>query len=376
MLRIVYNNRKQDKMKKYLLSFLLGAIFLLAPPSAYAQKTDETADQREAKFEDKMERLFKEPDTVDEVLKMLKERAEIKIKEKRREQLLKTKISASVLTGFETNPLNDENEKSDVFVEEDFSFNWLPTFNENFSADLGYRLANQSYSEQTDLSTFDHVFNASFKYYPFPDHLLLLQPGGEYEWLIYPLDETATYEDTKTFLKFKHYVGKEWHYGGKYEYSYKVYDKKFARDTTQQNIDGRTDSRNTVELYVTKYIGKLSAKLRGKIYRNDSNDLYQEYYDYDSYRGYFTLSGSFLKDNKLYVSFTPDFEVKSYDERVARDTNVARVDHVTQYKLDFYYTLAKNWELSYNFTNKLSSSNASGGEFDNMTNQIGVTLNF
>ncbi len=364
-------------MKKYLLLFFGGAIFLLVlAPAVYAQKTDETSDQREAEFKDKIERLAQEPDTVDEVLKMLQERTEIKIKEERRKQFLKTKISASLLTGFETNPLNNENEKSDVFVEENFSFSWLPTLNEHLSADLSYRLANQSYSEQTDLDTFDHVFNTSLKYYPFANHLLLLQPGGEYEWLIYPRDETGTYEDTKAFLKFKHYVGQKWHYGGKYEYSYKVYDKRLARDNEQRNIEERIDTRNTVELYATRYIGQWSARLKGKIYRNDSNDLFQESYDYNGYRGYFTLSKSFLKDKKLYVSFTPDFELKSYDERVARDTNVARVDHVTQYKLDFYYTLVKNWELSYSITQKLSTSNATAGEFDNMTNQIGVTCTF
>ena len=368
---------KISHLNSFNVLFLLTFIFLAAVQPAFAQKTDETAQQREFSIEDKMERLFKEDETVEGVLKLLKERAEAKIKEKRRQQLLKTRISASGYAGLESNPLNDENEKTDVFIEEDFAFNWLPTFNKDFSADIGYRLANQTYMEQTDLSTFDHVWNAILKYYPFDSHLLMLQPGIEYDWLTYPLDETATYEDIRTFTKFKHYVGKEWHYGGKYEHSSKVYSDKLARDINKVDILGeaRSDERNTVELYLQRYLGKkYSAKLRGKVYRNNSNDKYQEYYDYDGYRGYFTLAGSFLKDDKLYVTFTPDFEKKSYHHRVA--DNTAREDRVTQYKVDMYYTFTKNWELSYLLTRKFSSSNASGGEFDNMTNQVWFTYNF
>ena len=341
--------------------------------SVHAQVSQEAVDQRESKISDKAD-FLKKPETVDDIFQMLQQRAEIKLKEKKRQLLLKTKISMGIFYGFETNPLNDSSNKGDHFTEEDFSLDWVPTFDKKFSADVGYRLYNQDYSEQTDLNTLDQAVSASLKFYPFESGKITFQPGVEYEWLWYPRDESSGYEDTKSFLKFKHYLGTDWSYGGKYEYSYKFYDNKFARDTNQNDLNyARTDYRNTVELSVTRNISQYSIKLRGKVYRNNSNEEYQKYYDYDSYRWYITFSGSLLKD-KHYISFTPDFETKNYRRRIA--VNTARADHVLEYKMDAYYTFNKNVSFSYNFSNKILNSNAASGEFKDIINQIGITVDF
>ena len=365
-------------MKKYLaiLTGILTATSILSSSLSYAQSTEDTVEQRESKIEDKKEDLLKKMETPDEILRMIRERAEAKLVEKRKQLLRKFKIAAALKNGFETNPLNDQAEKGDWFVEEELTMNWLPTFTKHLAADVGYRVTNQSYMEQTDVSTFDNDFTASLKYYPFESHELFLQPGVTFEWLNYPHDELATYADTKRFLKFKHYIGTKWYYGGKYEYSDKVYDNKLARDINKNSLSEivRNDHRNTVELYATRNIAKYSVRLKAKAYRNNSNDEYQAYYDYYAYRGYLTLSGSFLKDDRLYVSFTPDYEVKSYDRRVAVDT--ARWDNVLNYRLDAYYTMTKNLELAYTYSYKNSVSNAEAGEFLDITNSMGITYRF
>ncbi len=370
---------KEKKMKNNKISFLLFLIFIfvfaIPPLPSYAQTTPEAVEQREFKIIDRTEELLKKPETAEELIKMLKERAEMKLKEKRKALLKKTKWSTGVISGYETNPANDANDKNDFYVEEDFSFNWLPTFHNNISADVGYRFANQTYYEQTDLNTQDHTISASLKFYPFESGKLYLQPGIEHEWLWYTLDDTSTYEDTKAFIKFKHFTGKNWSTGGKYEYSYKDYNNKYARDENKNILQIlRHDYRNTAELYVTRFLGKYSVKLRSKLYRNNSNDSYQKFYDFYSYRGYITLARSFLKDDKLYISFTSDFERKNYDRRVA--VNTARNDNVMEYKFDAYYTVTKNWSLNYGLTHKESSSNAGAGEFNDTTHQLGLTLDF
>jgi len=280
-----------------------------------------------------------------------------------------------VAAGFETNPLNDALEKGDYFNEESFSINWVPTFSEQWGADIGYRVTHQNYFEQTDLSTLDQALTGSLKYYPWEDGKLLLQPGAEFEWLYYPKDDLSTYEDTKAFLKFKHYAGEKWNWGGKYEYSYKIYEAKRTRDEAKNTLQpARADYRNTAELYITRYIDKYSVKLRGKAYRNNSNDAYQKFYDYDAYRGYVTLSRSFLEEDKLYLSFTPNYERKNYHRRDAEGT--ARHDDIVEYKLDLYYTLKKYWTLTYNYAHKASNSNAAGGEYTNITNKVGLMVDF
>jgi len=225
------------------------------------------------------------------------------------------------------------------------------------------------------VSSFDHALNGTLKLYPAGSGEFRLEPGIEYEWLHYPFDENSGYENFKQFVKFKHYIGKNWNYGGKYEHSFKTYDKKEARNDSQANLGfNREDHRHLVELYGTRYIGKFSVKLKGKAYWNTSNDHYNEYYDYESYRGYLTLAGSFLEDDKLYVSFTPSLERKNYQDRQVVDT--ARYDDVMQFKLSSYYTVNKNITCSYSCTYKEVDSNYNVGEYHDVTNQLGVYIDF
>ena len=361
-------------MKKTYILFIASIILSSGQLPVYAQ-SEESQEQKVLKAEERSEEAFQKPETVKEILEILKERAQLKLKEKRKELLRRKRISASTYISFENNPLNDSSTKGDYSVEQDFSINWQPAFNKTFGADIGYWLVDQEYFEQTDLSSLDHAVNATMKYTPFEKSRLRLEPGVEYEWLYYARDENSSYEDFKYFLKFKNYIGQEWNYGGKYEHSFKVYDKKRARDANKTNLGlNREDNRHTIELYVTKYIGKYSIKLREKLYRNTSNDAYQEYYDYDSSKTYLTLSGSFLKDDKLYISLTPSFERKNYHHRVAVDR--ARYDDVREYKLSAYYSLNKNITLSYAFSHKQVDSNYTIGEYHNVTNKIGMTFDF
>jgi len=363
---------------------ILNFIFIY-PTFIFAQGlSDETREQQEYKQEQHLEDLEKlkeiqtTPKTAEEVLEMLKARAKEKIEERRKKELLKTKISAGVTSGYETNPANTQDilEKGDSWWEDTFSFNWLPKLNSALSADLGYSLAFKYYFEQEGLGTENHSFNGSFKYLPLDSGKLTVEPGFRQEWNVYPYDDASSYEQSKAFTKFSYYLNQLWSYGGKYEYAYKIYDKKAALNDSGANFDfHRADYRNTAELWLKRQIGKYSLKLRGKSYHNNSNSQYQHYDDYDSHDGEISLSGAFMKDSRLYVILTSDFEVKHYKLRQADDP-VARNDRALQHRLNTYYTLNKTATLSYSFSLKNNNSNKNSGEFIDVTNSLGCTLNF
>lgn len=366
-----------SKKIKVILKILLviGLILVINQVFLYAQTPEEKTEQREAVIKETIEALEK-PETAKDIVEKLKERALLKVKEKRRQLLLKTKVSAAVLYGYETNVTQASDTKGDYYVEEDFSFNWQPTFNRYLGLDIGYWLVNQSYSEQTDSSSMDHALNFTMNLTPFESGRLKLSPGIEYEWLWYNLSKESSYEDTKYFLKFKHYIGKKWNYGGGYEYLEKNYDEKKARNQEKRASPDivREDTRHTVDLYVTKYLGKYTLKIKGKAYINFSNDQYQEYYDYDSWKPSLTISRTFLEDDKLYVSFTPSFEHKNYHHRTAVET--ARYDSVYTYKTSLYYTLKKPFTLTFSNTYKKVDTNYTAGRYKDITNVIGLTADF
>ena len=371
-------------MVKRIIFFFLLIVFFSYPLPAFAQLSDDTRGQ----FEDKQERhredleKFREiqaaPKTAEDVLQMLEGRAKRRLMKKRRAELLKIKISAGLVTGYESNPPNSQDiaEKGDAWWEETFSASWVPKFTDDLRADIGYNLDFKAYSEQESLNTENHSLNASLKYLPLENGKLTLEPGGKYEWNIYSFDSSSSYEQSKGFLKFTYLLNQFWSYGGKYENAYKVYDKKAALNDSGANFNfHRADHRNTTELWVKRQIGRYSIKLREKGYRNNSNSQSQHYDDYDDLDSEISLSAAFLKDSKLYVTFSTDYEIKNYKKR-SGDTAVAREDRALQYRLNTYYTLNKNWTCNYSFSLKNNNSNKATGEFNDITNSLGLTLNF
>ncbi len=370
------------KISKSILNYLFsfGLTFFVAvclwQRTAYSQTTitDESREQREFKTEDRLESAGK-PETINVLIEKLKERAALKMKEQRRKLLLKTRTSAGVTYGHEKNPANDGLEKGDSFMEENFSFAWTPTFHNSVSADVGIRVAKQDYFEQFLISTNDYAVSGSWKFYPFENRKLSIEPGMEYEWLNYPNDSSSSYEQYRSFINFKHFTGKHWQFGGKYEFFEKTYDKKVARNLSQTDLDfHREDFRNTVDLWIKRFVGRYSLKLKGRMYRNNSNDMYQNYNDYEAIRGYFTIDRTFLRDDKLYVSFSPDYERKYYDYRLAG--NEIRQDRILQYNLNLYYTLPHDCTLSASYNWRDSNSNASTGVFTDETYRLGLSADF
>ncbi len=369
----------RNKILSTVFSLLSCGVFILFSSNLlYAQGLSDTArDQKEAAIEDRRDAaLERKPQTAEQILEYLKDRASQIKKERRMKQLLKFKWSAGISLGHEDNAANDAFQKGDDFEQTDFSFNWQPAFTKDFTGDFGYRYTNQEYFEQDTLTTVDHALNSTFKIYPFDSGKLLLEPGFEYEWLIYPNDVNSEYEQYKTFMGFKLYPSKKWNYGGKYEYSHKIYDKKAARNPAEANLNyPREDFRNSLELWVKRFIGPYAITLKEKSYRNNSNDEFQKFNDYDDHRFYLTVARSFLKDQKLYVSYTSDYEIKAYVSQKG-DEGIGRHDQIIEHKMNAYYTIKKHWTFDYALTYKKSGSNLATGVFKNLTNKIGLTVDF
>ena len=363
------------KKNRYLLLLLSAITFVLTSSILYAAETEDVVEQRQSIREERREEL-KRPERAQDIIEMLKERALLRVKEKRRQRLLKTRLSASVIYGFEGNVTQASDTKGDHYQEEDFSMYWQPTFNKYLGLDTGYWLVNQSYFEQTDSSSLDHAFNFTVKLTPFENGKLKFSLGGEFEQLWYPLSKESSYTSPKHFLKFTHYIGKKWNYGGGYEYSEKAYDAKMARNQEKAASTDivREDTRHTVDFFVTRYLGKWTLQVKGKAYVNFSNDHYQDYYDFESWRPSLSIARSFLEDDKLYVSFSPSYERKNYHERKAVDNT--RYDDVYTYKTSIYYTLKKPWSLNFSNTYKKQDTNLDTSRYKNITNTIGLTADF
>lgn len=341
---------------------------------AYAD-TDDSIEQREFTRQDNEEpESFQKIESADSIFEKIKQRAELKIKEHKKELLRKFDINGGISTGHETNPLQQNlDSDDDYFLEETLQLSWLPTFSKKMAADISYYLYNVNYMDNTDINFISNTLRASLKFYP--QKRMRLESGVKLNSTLFPTNKTADYLKISPFLKFNYIIDKKWNYGGSYEYSAKEYNSRLARDSSEADISGlaRQDEQHSVNLFVTRYLKNFSVRLRARASRNDSNDRFQDYYDYNSYRSYFTIAQSFM-DKKLYLSFTPNFERRNYDKRLAVTT--ARYDNILQYDFGAYYSINNNLRINYNLTNRMSSSNSSLGEFNDITNSIGMSFQF
>lgn len=364
------------KIKALPLLICICFIYIISPSAFAQQDTDQKEQRREIKIEESADQI-KRPQTVKELIEYLKQRAMLKVKAKRKERLLKTKLSASVSYGFDTNVPQDSSSKGDFYVEEYFNFSWQPTFNRFLGLKTGYWLLNDNYQEQTDFNFLDHAANISLVLTPFENGRIKLEPGFEYEWVWCSRSAESNYDNTKLFFKFKQYLGKrwDWNYGLGYEYANKLFDEKKARDANREDTESaREDKRHSIDVYLTKYWGKFNFTVRGKFYINFSNEQYIGYYDYYSLRPSLTIGCTFLKDDKLYIAFNPSFERKNYMHRTAIET--ARFDNLITYMLSAYYTFKKPYTLTYQFIYRHLGSNEDTARYKGITNVIGLSLDF
>lgn len=357
-------------------------LLVLAGPG-WAQLTTETTDQREFILNDEEDERYDKIEPADKIFEMLKQRAEDNLREKRMRRLLQFRVDAGVSAGYETNPTQASDDAQgdptrdagdgDFFIEERLDLRWQPEFHSRLKAEAGYRVYNVNYTEEERIDLTSHKWEASLKFYPFKR--FRIEPGIAYTYNDYPNADRSTNAKWSPYIGFRHYIGRDWNYGAEYEYTDKDYDDRLARDGAGLDMPGRDreDIRHTYSAYVTRYFDEWRVRLRYRYYDNDSNDLFLDTYDFDSNRYYLTLSKTFL-DKKLLLSVTPSYETRDYKDRLSGTET--REDDIWHLRVYVDYRLDDHISFNYGLTWRDNESNSSSGNFDNLTNSIGVRYRF
>lgn len=354
--------------------FIVSILFLVGP--VIAQVGD---DSREDRINDLLDEERGDVVTsAEELIEMLKKRALRTVEEERKKQFWAFKGTIGLHAAYDNNVNTNAERRGDSYLEQYFSYSWVPTFNDHLAAEVGTWYFGDWYFDTADTTIVDNAFNASLKIFPTGSPDLEWQPGVERAYAYYPFSEDSTTIEDKVFLKFKGRFWKGWSQGGKYEFSYKEYDTKHPRLSTSTNyIMGNVleKKRHTIEYYIGFPVGKNNCKIKGKAYKERSNDAYIDYYDVNSTKATAELGRSLTK--KLYMKLSSAFERKNYCERsLAATNNAAEYDDVFTQKVDLYYTLKKGWTLSYTFTHKKSDTNYPVSDYNSMSHKAGIYISF
>lgn len=357
--------------------------FLLLCPSA-GWTIEDDQGQGEERRADRVEEAIQSstPRTTEELIEELKQRALKKREEAKRQALWATKGTIGMHFGYDNNVNTDSTRDGAEYLEQYFSYNWTPTFNDYFKAEVGPWYYADIYQDIRDTTIFDLAFKGAVKYYPLGNDSVELQPGMERQWLSYPECDTSSYIEDKAFFSAKHKFWKTWSQDGKYEYSFKEYDKKQPRaldDISVSYIPALVleKSKHSLEYSISMPWDKNNLKIKQNFYKEVSNDHYQDYYDVYSYKVTGELGRSLTK--KLYSKGSVAYERKNYSHRqVASPASyaVAEYDDIYTQKVYLYYTLKKDWTLSYTYTHKRSDSNYAVYDYDQVSHLCGVYVSF
>lgn len=356
---------------------VIVTLLLISPASVWSLSEEEQEDRIEEGIAAEKGRVYS---SAEELIELLKQRALRKQETARREQLRATKGTLGLHFAYDNNVNTDSDRLGDIYFEQYFAYNWVPTFNDYLAAEIGPWYYSDIYMDSCDLTILDYAFKAILKYFPTGKPYLELQPGIERQWIHYPETENSSYIEDKAFFKFKHRFWQRWSQEGKYEYAFKEYDKKGARETTSTSyLAGMVleKSKHSLEYNLGFPWGKNNCKIKQKAYQEASNDHYRDYYDVYSYKVTAELGRSLNK--KLYAKASGSYERKNYSHRTVIAPSsyaVAEYDDVYTQQLDFYYTLKKDWTLSYTLKHKRSDSNYPIYDYDKVSHKTGVYISF
>ena len=340
-----------------------------------SDESDNRTEQLEDKVADKKEGASTELSTTSELIELLKQRALLRIKKRKKERLFKVNVFASLAGGYEDNVNNDSTPKGDIFNSQMAMISWTPTISKRLGLNIGCFAFNQTYSEFNDSNYLYSSVSAAARMYTLSGGRLRLEPGVAYENIWYPLSVNSSYDGMKYFLKTKNFFSRNLSATLNFEFSTKAYNNRKARNPSGvKQTHVREDERYTLEAGIMKRVKIYSISLKTKAYRNTSNDLLQDLNDYYALKNTLSISGTFFEDGRLYVNFSPSFERKNYRERQA--VFKARYDDRYSFKLSVYYTLSKNYTINYSVDYSQLDSNNTAAEYRDVTNQIGVSLKF
>lgn len=282
---------------------------------------------------------------------------------------------AGLFGGYDSNARLSRESKGDYFEEFLFSGNVIKPWIAKTKFIFDYDLDVLNYNEATDVS---NVLNHGR--FTVDKKFDWVNTGLGYDLSIYGY----FHNDDGSFLfnKYFFYVGKElmrnlynqvlFQYGNKY-----YFDRKALSDagTGAYQDKERREERQSVEYMIAaKPSRKLTLKFLARFSINDSNDRYQDFYDYKSIE--FSPSVNYQITRKWGVLANFIYLKKKYKTRLVTSENYREKEPIYATNLMFKYKMDKNNVLSFLYTYRNDTANDSLDKYTENSFSLGWQYNF
>lgn len=280
--------------------------------------------------------------------------------------------------GYDDNINNDRALEGGQFVRNYFGLDWLPSFNQYYKAQVGVWYLGDSYVDDQDVTFKIATGNASFKWYPKGNDNFVIQPGFEFSDNYYPNDETLSTKENSLFLHTKYKFWKRWFHELNYDGLWTYYDEnRLARDVGGSDRSGVAlkKRRHSIRYNLQFPLGeKTTFKVKQRGSRQTSNDVFNDFYHYYSYKVTGELGQRLTK--KLYMKPSFSYERKDYTDRIVTVNQVAQEDRIYTTKVTLFYFWKENWMLNYTWTLTKADSNAAVYDYRKNNHVFGIYYTF
>ncbi len=271
----------------------------------------------------------------------------------KRDHLLDSYIQLS--GGYDTNPRLTSIRKGDSSGDLRYTLFYKQRLKHEFYLNFNYNVDITGYSKFKELSNLlndvvlsvDKVIN---KYFGFG-------AGYDYSDFFYPSGKLSDYYFHKGFIYLRNTITKNFYHQLTLEYGYKVYTNQkalaYTIDTYQDMY--RHDYRQAVNYTIgAQWAQKVFVNFHTKFSINDSNALFENYYDYKSWE--FSPFVNYLINDKFSVYLTVTDKAWYYKSRQVSNQSLTRWDNTLtvstglRYKLNPKNTLM----LDYSYNDNVS----------------------
>lgn len=284
-------------------------------------------------------------------------------------------FTIGVLGGFENNAYLDSSRKGDIFTQDFLDSDITFKVSDLFRLKLKYYLDNITYSEVTDNSFLSNTLEPGFQL-NFSNKLIL---DGRYNFqaVDYYKNERGEFIKNGAVSNIRYYLTDNLFFDAGYIFAFYKYDDFKAKGADKIETDStREDARHIINGDIGIIFKKgILLKLKGNYCFNDSNDKYNDYYDYE----YYTLGASLIHPvtKRLFGVWGGSYQRKDFDSRRTLDDS-AKIEHDDLYTLNagLYYQLTRDCLLGATYTYLQNHSNEPIQEYSDSIVTCGIYYSF
>lgn len=282
--------------------------------------------------------------------------------------------SAGSAHGYESNVDLAGDKRGDFFSEETFDVTVHPRITSWLEGEFTYDLSHTHYADLRDANLWVNALGGTIQLKP--HRRVQVDLGYEYSIVNFPFDTNNSFftQETSVYLLL---AQTPWltHKTG-WAYQLRDYDTRKTRDFagTQITEVDREDQRQTVSHELRFRFGKTAARVAGQFYRNFSNDLFDDFYDWEDYRVRGVVS-RVLSPEWIGVAVA-SHERRNYQKRSVPIIAVGERDDLLTLAGSIIYLFNDNAQLTYSLTYRHQDSNDSRLDFIDWVNQLGVSVDF